>query len=111
MKMCEASNCSDKVEMGAPRYPTPREEVFNKTLALYCVLLDKGCAFDIGKYGTEFEALIEGEEPDSETEDSEDLTNYDSRHKHFPFRCQGRMVICSDWLGRPYIQYVCLSYH
>lgn len=109
MKMCEASNRFDKVEMGAPRYPTPREEVFNKTLALYCVLLDKGCSFDIGRDGTEFEVLVEGEEP--ETEDSEDLTNYDSRQKHFPFRCQGQMVICSDRLGRHYIQYVCSSYH
>jgi len=113
MKMCEAFNCSDKAKVGAPRYPTPREEVFNKTLAFYCVLLEKGCTFDVEKDGMEFDDLVEGEETDGETssiEDSEaefdleDITSYDSRRKHSAFRCPGRMVIHSNRLGRPYIQ-------
>ena len=120
MKMCEAFNCFGKAELEvrASRHPTPHEEVFNKTIAFYCALLEKGCAFDVKKDGIEFDDLIEGEETDHENsspiEDSnsesqsefdlEDITSYDSRCKHSAFRCQGQMVMCSNRHGRPYIQ-------
>lgn len=107
--MCEAFNCFDKAEVGAPlaQYSIPREEVFNKTLAFYCVLLEKGCSFDVEKDGIEFDDLVESEETDGETsstEDSEDITSYDSRRKHSAFRCPGQMVICLTRHGRPYIR-------
>ena len=116
MKTCEAFICFGKAEVRAPRYPTPREEVFNKTLAFYCVLLEKGCTFDVKKDGIEFDDLIEGEETERETsspiEDSEselefdfeDITSYDSRRKHSTFHCPGQMVMRSNRHGRPYIQ-------
>ena len=110
--MCEAYDMAEVRPKSEHRNIQPlviREEVFNKTLALYCVFFSKRMHL---KDGTEFEGIVESEETGWETSPTKDSESefgpkdfgYDDRRKHSSFLCQARMILRSDWLGRPCIQ-------
>lgn len=100
MKLCEVFSSSEGDMM--PHDATAEQEVFNKTFAFFCVLLEKGCMFDVEKDGAQFEDVISGEHTDFEADSEEDS---DTAWQQASGLCRGQMVICTDALGRPYIQY------
>ncbi|KAF8184741.1 hypothetical protein BJ912DRAFT_852992, partial [Pholiota molesta] len=82
IKRCEFAPEQSIILGPKPATRTAAEEVFQKTLAFYCVLLNKGCLFDAE------DGLLPPHELRSPTK------------KH----CQGEMIMRSNKYGRPFIQ-------
>ncbi|KAF7333550.1 hypothetical protein MSAN_02419900 [Mycena sanguinolenta] len=94
-----------------------KREVFLKTLAFYCTLVEKGCAFDI-RADTESLGLThldddgnESESDKSESNDSDEETGTnvlrDSRRKAASrFSCKGKLKLSHDEYHRAFIQYI-----
>ncbi|KAJ7688326.1 hypothetical protein B0H14DRAFT_2653299 [Mycena olivaceomarginata] len=90
-----------------------KKEIFVKTLGLYCVLAEKGCAFDLRVDGEDLDSigLTDNNDADTESEsddsDSETHTKVirDSRRKK-PSRsfCKGKLEMCFDEYQRSFIQ-------
>ncbi|KAJ7809872.1 hypothetical protein B0H14DRAFT_2607764, partial [Mycena olivaceomarginata] len=90
-----------------------KKEIFVKTLGLYCVLAEKGCAFDLRVDGEDLDSigLTDNNDADTESEsddsDSETRTKVirDSRRKKTSRSfCKGKLEMCFDEYQRSFIQ-------
>ncbi|KAJ7300482.1 hypothetical protein DFH08DRAFT_970245 [Mycena albidolilacea] len=90
-----------------------KKEIFVKTLGLYCVLAEKGCAFDLRVDGEDLDSigLMDNNDADTESEsddsDSETRTKVirDSRRKKTSRSfCKGKLEMCFDEYQRSFIQ-------
>ena len=75
-------------------------EVFNKTLAFYCALVEKGCAFSSAVDFPESSDTIEQE--NDPLLDVEELPTNPRRRK--TYKCNGRLELQYDNYNQPYIQ-------
>ncbi|KAF7333761.1 hypothetical protein MVEN_02332800 [Mycena venus] len=94
-----------------------KKEIFLKTLAFYCTLAEKGCAFDLGRDGEDIGSTeltdnalhpTSDSESDSHSEsESETRTNIprDSRRKKTSnLSCKGKLELRLDEYGRVFVQ-------
>ncbi|KAJ7920959.1 hypothetical protein B0H13DRAFT_2230669 [Mycena leptocephala] len=97
-----------------------RKEIFLKTLAFYCTLAEKGCAFDLGTDGEDIgsiELTDKAPDPDSDSdsesdkesdaEETDSHTNIirDSRRKKSSHSfCKGKLELRHDEYGRAFVQ-------
>jgi len=100
----------------SPHTVTPAEEVFIKTLSLFCALINKGCAFDALEDGIDIsDDLSVGSHHDPDAEDSSDSssdTTSDRRRQRPKARqCNGKLLMMSDDYRRPLIQLVQNRFH
>ena len=62
-------------------------EVFNKTLAFFCAITERGCSFDVDLHGAHIDSL---------DFNSESRTTHES--------CDAPLAMSVNDLGRPYVQ-------
>lgn len=88
-----------------------KEEVFNKTLAFFCALLDKGCSFNIAVDGEDYSNITEHEDNISTTELTDEYSETMDSGRDCRFRsgnansCKGKIGMYDDMYGRPFVQY------
>ena len=78
-------------------------EVFQKTLAFYCALVVKGCAFSSAVDFPDLSDMIEQE--NNPQVDADDDSPKDSRKRKIP-NCYSTLKLRYDSYNQPYIQYV-----
>ncbi|KAJ7633292.1 hypothetical protein FB45DRAFT_1148985 [Roridomyces roridus] len=89
-----------------------KREVFFKTIAFYCTLVEKGCAFELKDTGDADVSAVEDTSDDSESEsrDDSDTEVSTSRKRDRRFRtakgrtCKGTLEMRQDEFGRSFIQ-------
>ncbi|KAJ7065891.1 hypothetical protein B0H15DRAFT_807690 [Mycena belliarum] len=107
LKVCAARPRST-TSVTPPVLNTPAKEVFDKTIAFFCTLLENGCAFDPETSNTDFGSFgdsdsdsdSESDNPDSES--SETLLR--NRRRPRDPTCRGKLCFRADEYGRPFIQ-------
>lgn len=82
---------------------TTHEEVFRKTLAFYCVLLDQGCSFDHDAFGHTSVGTGHSDVSSSESDD-EGVPSISSRRQVHLHDCKGQIILRHDSFMRPFIQ-------
>lgn len=91
-----------------------KKEIFVKTLAFFCTLVEKGCAFDLRKDGEDIDSIgLTDDDPESELESDESGSETstrifkDSRRKKpLASFCKGKLDMRLDEYGRSSVQYV-----
>ncbi|KAJ7219839.1 hypothetical protein C8J57DRAFT_1095131 [Mycena rebaudengoi] len=88
---------------------TAEKEVFDKTLAFFCALLEKGCAFDPATDDVEVDENDLDSDSDSDCNSDSDDSNSShmqpsNRRRPKDPTCRGKLVFKSDEYGRPLIQ-------
>ncbi|KAF8974325.1 hypothetical protein BDZ97DRAFT_11979 [Flammula alnicola] len=108
LKICEKFSPDSHTAFHSP---TADEEVFNKTLAFFCALSNKGCSFDVAIDGEDFSNIANDEENDAgwdtDSEDSENLRQppRDCRyHGETGNFCKGKIRMYNDQYSRPFIR-------
>ena len=102
MKLCEAFDTRAAAALLALRPTTAEEEVFLKTLAFFCTLVEKGCAFDACDDAVDFMGIQCNDFTDSDEES--DTERNCRRQRHATKKCQGKMIIRYDKYNRPFVQ-------
>ncbi|KAJ7493180.1 hypothetical protein B0H11DRAFT_2277283 [Mycena galericulata] len=104
LKVCSARGLASGCTI--PAEDSPAKEVFNKTLAFFCTLVEKGCAFDPETDDTEFGSLADSDS-DSDSTDSDSESSdvvFRSRQRARDPTCHGQLLFKSDEYGRPFIE-------
>jgi hypothetical protein len=97
LKYCSASSLpsSPNPPPKLNSLPEAQKEIFFKTLAFYCTLTEKGCAFELGTDGDDIGPTgLADINPDSENSDSES-------------ECEARTKIIKDCRRRPSSRSLC----
>jgi hypothetical protein len=112
LETCEACSTAT-LSCVAPNHcnTSPGEEIFMRTLAFFCALIEKGCAFNIETDSKHFiqddrhdweSEISSGSEADSEEQEVTDCWRKTSSLK----KCKGKLVMCFGKYRQHFIQYV-----
>jgi hypothetical protein len=105
LKICEKFTHGHTARL-VLRKPSAKEEVFNKTLAFFCSLYDKGCSFDALVDGEDFN-LVDHRYGEGFQESSEDEleSQRDCRsHQRAGPSCKGKIEMHVDKYNRPIVR-------
>lgn len=83
----------------------PEEEVFLKTLAFYCVLVERGCQFrlETADHDRGSASMINFDQYCTGNTDESCCSSPNGGN------CTGCLILHDDRFGRPYVQYVCMN--
>ncbi|KAK7022501.1 hypothetical protein R3P38DRAFT_3317686 [Favolaschia claudopus] len=114
LKYCSARSLAILPALKLDSLGEAKKEIFLKTLAFYCTLMEKGCAFDVCADGEDITTGgLTGDEPESDSEsDGESETEMTGttvvkdcrRKKPTGSVCKGKLELRCDEYGRSLIQ-------